>query len=322
MKKTIALLLVLCMMLAAFPVFGESTAETAPTEAELEELLSGLLGGSESGQSGEGNGGLGELLSGLMSGSEGGQSGEGKSGLGDLLSGLMSGSESGQSGEDKSGIGAMLSGLVEKLKQEGKETVSALSSKVKEKLAKELANPDSKLSVLISSLMEKWVKGSMSSDEAGMDLGSLLGGLLGGSEVPSAEGTSEEDDETIAETLERLNKQAEADTGDSVPGKKEATSVEEFYGLWKESKFTFMGEDFTMDEYNEGVFIGENTYYLTQDGKKSPDYTYPETAEVFIRDGVLKVNCDGHWTTYVMTQDGEIVSPGESLLFYYTRVEQ
>ena len=77
-----------------------------------------------------------------------------------------------------------------------------------------------------------------------------------------------------------------------------------------------------MSEYNEGVFIGENTYYVTQDGQKSPDYQFPETAELTIVNGILKINSDGHWTTYVMTNSGEIVLSGSSLLCYFSRVDQ
>jgi hypothetical protein len=37
---------------------------------------------------------------------------------------------------------------------------------------------------------------------------------------------------------------------------------------------------------------------------------------------VLKINSDGHWTTYVMTNSGEIVLSGSSLLCYFSRVDQ
>ena len=47
MKKTIAVMLVLCMMFAALPVFAESTGETAPKGSGLGELLSGLLNEAE-----------------------------------------------------------------------------------------------------------------------------------------------------------------------------------------------------------------------------------------------------------------------------------
>ena len=203
MKKTIALLLVLCMMLAAVPVFAESAGETAPSGSGLEDLLSGLMNGSEGAEGKEG-------------------------GLSDLLSGLMGGSESGEGKEG--GLGSMLSGLAEKLKTEATKAASALGSKLKEKLLKELSDPDSKLSGLLSKLTAGLAKSGKA------DVTSLLGSLLGGSDK-STEGTAEEG-ETLEETLERLNKEAEAETGDSVPGKKAAKSVEEFYGQWKESKFT------------------------------------------------------------------------------------
>ena len=230
--------------------------------------------------------------------------------LGVLLNGLLSGRE-GAEGEDGS-LNSLLSGLADKLKKEGKEGASALSAKVKEELTKALKDPDGKLKSLLSGL----VKGLDTGDSA--DLKALLAVLLGGGE--SAEGTAE-DGETIEETLERLNKEAEAETGENVANRKDAESVEEFYGQWRESRFTLYGEDYDMGEYNEGVFIGENTYYVTIDGEKSEDYRYPETAELTIRDGILKINSDGHWSSFVLTQDGEMVEPTSSMVIYFVRVQ-
>ena len=284
MKKIIALMLVLCMVLAAVPVFAESA------------------GGS----------GLGGLLSGLMGGSETGEGKEG--GLGDLL-GLLGGE--GKEG----GLGSQLSGLVEELKKEGKEKISQLTSKLKGKvmevLLKELANADSKLAALLAKLAAGKKDGS--DDSAG--IGSLLGALFGGGSTPDEGAETAEDSETLEETLDRLNKEAEAETGDSVPNKKNAQSVEDFYGLWKESKFVLLGEDYDMSEYDEGVFIGENTYYVTLEGKKSPDYLFPEAAELTLSNGILKINSDGHWSNFVLTEDGSIVEPSGGMLFYYVRAE-
>ena len=281
MKKALAVVLVLCMMLAAFPAFAESAGETAPAGSGLGDLLSGLLGGSENG---EGNG----------------------SDLGSMLSGLVDELK-------KDG-----SGLVDKLKKEGSELGAklkeTLGGALKEKLMKELANPDSKLSGLLAGLATNMTKGG----EA--DLGSILGMLLGGS-APVEGAETADDGETLEETLKRLNEEAEAETGDSVPGKKEAKSVEEFYGLWKDSKFTLLGEEYDMSDYNEGVFIGENTYYVTEDGKKSPDYQYPETAELTIVNGILKINSDGHWSNFVLTEDGTLVEPSGTLTIYLVRAE-
>ena len=277
-------MLVLCMVLAAVPVFAESA------------------GGS----------GLGGLLSGLMGGSETGEGKEG--GLGDLL-GLLGGE--GKEG----GLGSQLSGLVEELKKEGKEKISQLTSKLKGKamevLLKELANPDSKLAALLAKLAAGKKDGS--DDSAG--IGSLLGALFGGGSTPDEGAETAEDSETLEETLDRLNKEAEAETGDSVPNKKDAQSVEDFYGQWKESKFVLLGEDYDMSEYDEGVFIGENTYYVTLEGKKSPDYLFPEAAELTLSNGILKINSDGHWSNFVLTEDGSIVEPSGGMLFYYVRAE-
>ena len=246
----------------------------------------------------------------------GSESGEGKEGgLGDLLSGLLGGE--GKEG----GLGSQLSGLVEELKKEGKEKISQLTSKLKGKvmevLLKELANPDSKLAALLAKLAAGKNKGS--DDSAG--IGSLLGALFGGGSTPDEGAETAEDGETLEETLDRLNKEAEAETGDSVPNKKNAQSVEDFYGLWKESKFVLLGEDYDMSEYGEGVFIGENTYYVTLEGKKSPDYLFPEAAELTLSNGILKINSDGHWSNFVLTEDGSIVEPSGGMLFYYVRAE-
>ncbi|MER2056658.1 MAG: hypothetical protein ABTB30_15345 [Clostridia bacterium] len=260
MKKTVALMLVLCMMFAALPVFAESTGEQDPAGSGLAELLSGLLGEA------------GEKLK-------------------------------------ESDTGSALSGLLDELKKDDGEGASGVLSKVKDLLSKVLKDPTGKFAALLDK-----IKGKLGGGNAG-DLGDLLGGGTSGGAAP-------EDDEDIEETMARLNKEAEEDTGENVPDKKAAESVEEFYGQWKETKFVLNNEEYDMSDVGEGAYIAENTYYITADGVKSPDYTYPETAELTIRDGVLKINSDGHWTTYVMTNSGEIVLSGSSLLCYFSRVDQ
>ena len=310
MKKIVALMLVLCMMLAAFPVFAESEGGAVPSGSGLGDLISGFLGGSESGEGTDS--GLGGLISGFLGGSENSEGKEGS--LKDLISGFLGGSESGEGKEG--GLRSKLSGLAEKLKEEAKEAASALGAKLKEKVLKELSDPDSKLSSLVTKLAASLAK----SDK--MDVSSLLGLLAGGSKsTGDMAGETADEGETLEETIERLNKEAEAETGDSVPGKKAARSVEEFYGLWKETKFTLLGEDYDMSEYGEGAFIGENTYYVTLDGQKSPDYLFPETAELSIANGILKVNSDGHWSNFVLTEDGSMVQTSGSILIYYVRAE-
>jgi hypothetical protein len=202
---------------------------------------------------------------------------------------------------------------MDKLKKDDKEGGSGMASKVKDALSKVLKDPDGKLAALLSKIKDKLGNGDTA------DLESLLGGLLGGG---STEESAAEDDEDIAETIERLNREAEADLGENVPDKKKAESVEEFYGQWTETKFVFNDSEYDAGDAGEGAFIAENTYYITMNGEKSPDYLYPETAELTLRDGVLKINSDGHWTTYVMTNSGEIVLSGSSLLCYFARADQ
>ena len=285
MKKIFALMLVLCMMLSAVPVLAESPEDTPKSGSGWGEVFSGLFGGSDKKESGG-------------------------SGIVDAVTGLLDGLVS---EETRSGLSDAFSRFTEELKKAGKEGASALGAKLKEKIEKELKNPDSGLSALITNLASGMAKGSSP------DLEALLSSLFGGSESP--EGAAEAD-ETFGETLERLNREAEAQTGENVPGKKNAESVEEFYGQWKQTKFVLLGEDYDVSEYNEGALIGENTYYITVNGEKSPDYIYPETAELTIRDGVLKINSDGHWTTYVLTEDGSIVLCGSSMLTYLVRADQ
>ena len=280
MKKTIALILALCMMVTALPVFAESAGETGPTGSIFGELLSGLLEKAE------------EKIK----------------------------------EKDSTGI---LSGLIDKLTKDGGDA-SGHMSKLKELFSKAMKNPTGEFSALLSKIKEKMNSGDS------VDLEALLGTLLGGGDTEDLKGllgsligsgdTSGESEksleEDLAETMDRLNKEAEADKGEFVPDMKPAESVEQFYGHWVQTKIVIDNTDYDMSDVGEGAFFAENTYYITENGEKSPDYPYSETAELFIRDGVLKINTDGHWTTYVMTNSGEIVLSGSSLLCYFKRADQ
>lgn len=284
MKKTIAVVLVLCMLSAVLPAFAESAGETAPKGPGLGELLGGLLSEAEK----------------KIKESEAGSK------LFELL-------DEAEKKIKESDAGSKLSGLLDELKKGVGEKASELMPKLKELMSRVLKDPTGKFAVLLSKIKEKLGSG----DSAG--LGSLLGGLLGGGTTGEAATGDEED---IEATIEKLNREAEADTGENVPDRKPAESVEEFYGHWKETKYVFNNEEIDAGDFGEGAYIAENTYYITMNGEKSPDYFYPETAELTIRDGVLKINSDGHWTTYVMTNSGEIVLSGSSLLCYFSRVAQ
>ena len=291
MRKFLAVILALCMAMTVLPVFAEP-AEEESGSGKLEEILAGILGGE---------GSLQEKAAALI----------------EQLSGL----KEKFAGKDKE-FSAFLSSLSQKLKdliKPGEEALGSLLSGIKEMFA---GGSDMDLGGILSGLF------SGGESDLGDKLGSLFGGsgfdlsgILGDSGEGSEE-SSEEDDEELYAMLDEMNRQAEAATGEGVPNWKPAESVEEFYGDWMETKYIYDGQEYDMSEYNEGVYIAENTYYTTVDGKKSEDYLYPETAELSITDGVLKVNSDGYWTALALTEDGELVLIGSSMLFYFARVEK
>jgi len=298
-KKFICLLLVLFLSAATLPAFAGSAGEPAPSG--LKNLASGLL----------------ELL-------EGGDSQEG--GLRDRLSELIGQADTDKAGNDISGLIARLqdglSGLLENLKDAASESgekegfdIAGLKSKLTEDLSEALENLGEKKDSLLSALKEKL---GAENYEVMEDLLDKIRGFI--AQAISLVEDAKLDRE-VAETFERLNREAEAETGAGIPNKKAATSVDQFYGNWKQVKIIVAGMEIDMSDSGEGAYFGENTYYTTSNGEKSEDYLYPETAELFIRDGVLKINCNGNWTTYVMTEDGQLVIPGTDLEIYFEREE-
>lgn len=329
MKKIFALFLALCMMAAVLPVFADSVetgSETAAAE-EIAELS------------------LDEQLESIM-GSEG-TTEDKASGIITMIVGLKD-----RFAGNGNALSAVISSLLEKLKgliQPGEEGLLDLLSGLKDKLAGAVGSLDIKgiLSDIFGKIDLSGLNGigdtlngffGGGKEEGGLDLsglnglGDMISGFLGGGEdsldlekiLEEIENTdvSEDDGETLAETIERLNREDEAETGDGVPGKIKAESIEEFYGQWQETRFIFMGTEYDASEYNEGVYIGENTYYITEDGVKSEDYRFPETAELTLRDGILKVCAEGNWSTFVLTENGELALPSSSMTVYYKRVEE
>ena len=278
MKKMFALILILCMITAVLPAAAESEAGFS-----LDGILSDIL--KSEGSNEEKTGRLLTLISDLKEQFTGH-----KAEFSVLLSTLDQKLEN-LAGSDGKGLGTLVSGL-------------------KDKLA---GGSDITLSGLVSGL-----KGKLSGD-GDSGLGSLLNGLFSnsGSEDMNDEWT-EEDEQELNDTIDKLNKESEAATGENVPNRKAAESIDEFYGSWTETKYIFNGEDYDMSDYGEGVFIAENTYYITVNGEKDPDYFYPETAELSLRDGVLKVKRgEDNWTTYALTEDGELVMVCSSFLAYF-----
>ena len=318
MKKFIALTLVMCLTVAAFPVFAESTEESAPSGSELGDLATSLLELFESGNSQEGgpldklSGLIGRLDTDKIKDVISGLNSKLKDGISSLLTRLKDGTS-----KSSSKFASRLSAFKERIKETGlKDGISGLRSKLKEDMAKALADRDEKTDSLLSALKEK-----LSADDS-VILKALMDRIHGRGDSAESYDDDKTLEEELAETIEKLNREAEAETGAGVANKKEATSADQFYGHWKQVKFVIDGMEFDMSDTGEGAYFGENTYYTTSNGEKSEDYLYPETAEVFVRDGVLKVNCNGNWTTYVMTEDGQIVIPGSGLDIYFARVEE
>jgi hypothetical protein len=350
MKKVFALILVVCMLLTSVSVFAE-TKEKTSADSGLGDLLSGLMGGSDSNDSQ----GLGDLLGGLMGGSDSGDSkglsdllgglmggsdsGDSK-GLSDLLGGLMGGSDSGDSkglssllgslmgGEDGKGLSGLIASLKKELQEGGK--LSALVNVLKE----QLKDPKSKLSSLLAKLKN--------AGEA--DLGTLLGGLLGGgvdlgSLLGGGDKGTKANPETKSDssdnTMPELTPEEEADleaafmelatlfdkAAESEPHpvtKKEAAKVEDFYGDWAESKLYIGDEETDLANGNEGLLVNENGAFFTENGEISKDYDFPEKMEMKLEKGELLVSDGQDWMTYTLTEDGSLVlGAGTSIQIHY-----
>lgn len=314
MKKILALVLALCMMMTACAVFAESEDDaSAGSEgsAGLEDLFAGSDGeGAEGGAAG----GLGSLISGLT-----GMLGEGGSKIGELISKL----------------GDMLKG--------GTSSISALISSLGEKLAGSdgfLGKIFSGLSGLLGGTAGEGSEGGFSLDGLmsgltgegeGLDLNRMMGALgLGteegaetedGGETETGDMLTDEEEAALDDLMEMLNKAEES--GPHPVNKKEAAGIEEFYGDWISTRMYVGTEETAKDESNEGVHIDANGWYFTLDGAKDPAYDMPETAELKLEDGELKAQDGELWTTFVLTEEGELVLGGEGILeIYYVRVTE
>ena len=296
MKKVFALILVVCMLLTSVSVFAETTEKT-PADSGLGDLLSGLMGGSDSGDT---------------------------QGLGSLLGGLMGGSDSG----DSKGLSSLIASLKKELQEGGK--LSALVNVLKE----QLKDPKSKLSSLLAKLKNagKADLGTLLGGllGGGVDLGSLLGGGDKGTKA-NPETKSDSSDNTMPE----LTPEEEADleaafmelanlfdkAAESEPHpvtKKEAAKIEDFYGNWAESKLYIGDEETNLADANEGLLVNEKGAFFTENGEISKDYDYPETMEMKLEKGELLVGDGQDWMTYTLTEDGGLVlGAGTSIQIHY-----
>ena len=148
MKKTLSLLLTLVMLMTAFPVFAETSADAPAEEDGIFSMLGSLLGGAEEGE---------------------------ESGLASMLGGLME-----KLGGDFD-LSALLEPLKEKLRSIREIDPSVVIDALKEKISSLLdgvtrSGEEGGLSSLVSGLF-----GEAQESEGG-GLSSLLGGLFGGSD--------------------------------------------------------------------------------------------------------------------------------------------
>nr|SIP63212.1 hypothetical protein [uncultured bacterium] len=278
MKKIVSLVLALCIMMAAVPVLAEPAEEKSGSKLEIILSLISNLNKNFQGSDGE----LSLILSSLKGKLNDRIDSDGGK-LGSFLSKLRDKLSGGES--DQSSLGSLFGGDGSEEDGFGLSTLRSLF-------------------------------GGDDSDEGGFDL-SIFGKLFG-SDDETADGSEEDDDLDFEETYARLNEAAEQEFGDGIPGKKAAESPEEFYGHWVYSKFVFNGEEYDFYDGDEGIFIGENTYYTTVNGEKDPTYRNPETVEVRFEKNALKMKIGGVWSVFILTEAGELVQ-ASSLQTYFVR---
>ena len=229
--------------------------------------------------------------------------------LTDLIAGLTGGE--GSNSSELSALLELISSLKEKHKGSEARIQAALSA-LKPKFEKLLKSGEKGLGSVLSGLKEKLNGG------ADFDLEGILNSLLGCGDS----GLSEEEIEEFNNDIEKMNQEALAETGDSVPGKKEAGSMEEFYGNWTYSKYVFGDQEFDMSDSGGGIFIGDNTYYITTDGEMdTDDGVPPEVLEMKLDNGVLKILINRLWGVFVLTENNELVMVSGGSLSYYVRAE-
>ena len=294
MKKILALVLALCMMLTALPVF----AETAESESEfsLDGMFENVLNEDRSTEGKTFK--LLQLFSVLK---------EKLAGKGEAFSVIVS---------------SLVDKLLSKLDDGG--IISTLLTLLKSKLA----GSDTDRSLGGSGEgggLGDMLGGLLGGSGEGGDMSGLtdlLGGFLGGSETEGESVWTEEDEAELQAMADEMNEKVKNETGGRIANKKEVAGIEEFYGDWACTRFNFDGTDYDMLDSGVGVFIGENTAYITENGAKASDNTFADTVEMTLENNVLKVLSDGKWTAYCLTEDGELVDLGASLLFYYVPAGQ
>lgn len=334
MKKFLALLLALCLVLAAVPVLAESAAEEAAqavvdeTAQEVAEQAAEIIAADEAAaETDEGEPvepekeSLSTVLSGLLD--QVSDTLKDENGLGGVIDRLA----------DDLGRETGLGDLADQLKEGGKQ-LGGLVAGLNNTLKENGQSLDGLLSLLgsepvqdgISKAVDEAVAGLSEANLTPEELGSLLKDLLSGGGLGGTEGEAEaaeltEEDmaalEELANTLERAEK-----TGVPELHMKQAEGLDEFLGDWLEVQMYVGMDPIDMTDSGEGVRISETGYYVILNGEpEDPEYQPYANAQMEVVDGVLVVTTEKDQTTFVLTEEGNLVLGSDVFQIYYSKVQ-
>ena len=338
MKKFLALLLALCLVLAAVPVLAESAAEEAAqavvdeTAQEVAEQAAEIIAADEAAaETDEGEPvepekeSLSTVLSGLLD--QVSDTLKDENGLGGVIDRLADdlGRETGlgdladQLKEGGKQLGGLVAGLNNTLKENGQSLDGLLSL-----LGSEPARDG--IAKAVEGAVEEAVAGLSEANLTPEELGSLLKDLLSGGGLGGTEGEAEaaeltEEDmaalEELANTLERAEK-----TGVPELHMKQAEGLDEFLGDWLEVQMYVGMDPIDLTDTNEGIRISETGYYVILNGEpEDPEYQPYANAQMEVVDGVLVVTTEKDQTTFVLTEEGNLVLGSDVFQIYYSKVQ-
>lgn len=279
MKKILAMILALCMMLTMVPALAESTTP-AGSETPASEGLGALLGGlmSGAGEGGEGSG-LGALLGGLMGGGKEGGS------LSNLIKTLLEKLK-------ESGIGAKLSALLGQLT-----SGSGLSGLLGGLTGGNGEGSGMDLSGLLGGLkMTDETETTEELPEAAED--------AAGTEAAGTEPTQEE----VAEFLNGLMTMFTAHAQAPANAVK-ADSMDQFVGVWKLASASANGEEIALTEIvipdsdmTDLLTITDSDVYFLE----AADAAQQEAEAIELAEGGLFVTDDGVVISMYLTEAGQL----------------
>ncbi len=293
MKKWMALLTALCVMLA----FAAAPAESAGSESSASLSLGDLLNLFENGgdnQGGENGGGLDGLLGGLLDGENG-----------ESLDGLLGGLLGGENGESLDGL---LGGLLEGENGEG-------------------------LEGLLGGLLDgengeglEGLLGGLLGGENGEGLDGLLGGLLEGENGEGLEGLlgglRSAGGEKADEVLGLIGALFSGERAAAPENRVSAAGMEAFYGVWELSRVMVGEYALSADSLDRSAGIREGRLVISETGiGLRLDGEDLQTQGIELTDGALKVTAGGTDMMLYLTDAGELCGCWSVLQMYFTKAE-